>query len=148
MTFQILWTIYKRVLHCFFFCFAGTHVPNIRWHCHAFCAFSLFLTDIKRRRVLACLAISCYREKWIKGCVLNFVGKPTNWDCGIWRRYFEKKNVNKWEKLFTDGRDVNHDARPCKIQHVNNRWKRWRSEKTVIENSRITIREVAEDAGL
>lgn len=70
VTFQISRTTYIRFS---IFFYVGTHVPSICWHDQPFCIFSLRLTDIKVIRVLVCLVIFWYRQKWIKESALNFV---------------------------------------------------------------------------
>jgi hypothetical protein len=60
-----------------------------------------------------------------------------------------EKNVYKWYKLFTEGRE---DVRTKPIlddparQQPMKTLKQW--EKVIMENRRITISEVAEDAGI
>lgn len=53
-----------------------------------------------------------------------------------------QKNVYKWYKLFTEGReDVNDDARPGRPSTST-------TDENVEKNRRITIREVAEVVGI
>lgn len=60
-----------------------------------------------------------------------------------------KKNVYKWYKLFTEGReDVNDDARPGRPSTSTTDENVEAVKKIVMENRRITIREVAEDVGI
>ena len=59
-----------------------------------------------------------------------------------------KKNVYKWYKLFTEGReDVNDDARPGRPSTSTTN-ENEAVKKIVMENRQITIREVAEDVGI
>ena len=60
-----------------------------------------------------------------------------------------KKNVYKWYKLFTERReDVNDDARPGRPSTSTTDENVEEVKKIVMENRRITIREVAEDVGI
>ncbi len=60
-----------------------------------------------------------------------------------------KKNVYKWYKLFTEGReDVNDDARCGRPSTSTTDENVAKVKKIVMENRRITIREVAEDVGI
>ncbi|XP_025262232.1 protein GVQW3-like [Camponotus floridanus] len=60
-----------------------------------------------------------------------------------------KKNVYKWYKLFTEGReDVNDDARPGRPSTSTTDDNVEAVKKIVMENRRIIIREVAEDVGI
>ncbi|XP_025271347.1 protein GVQW3 [Camponotus floridanus] len=60
-----------------------------------------------------------------------------------------KKNVYKWYKLFTESReDVNDDARPGRPSTSTTDDNVEAVKKIVMENRRITIREVAEDVGI
>jgi len=60
-----------------------------------------------------------------------------------------KKNVYKWYKLFTEGReDVNDDARPGRPSTSTTDENVEEVKKIVMENRRITIREVAENVGI
>ena len=59
------------------------------------------------------------------------------------------KNVYKWYKLFTEGREeVNDDARPGRPSTSTTNENIEAVKKIVMENRRITIREVAEDVGI
>ncbi|XP_018051304.1 PREDICTED: putative uncharacterized protein FLJ37770 [Atta colombica] len=60
-----------------------------------------------------------------------------------------KKNVYKWYKLFTERReDVNDDARPGRPSTSTTDENVEEVKKIVMENRRITIREIAEDVGI
>ena len=60
-----------------------------------------------------------------------------------------QKNVYKWYKLFTEGREVvNDDARPGRPSTSTTDENVEKVKKIVMENRRITIREVAEDVGI
>lgn len=60
-----------------------------------------------------------------------------------------QKNIYKWYKLFTEGReDVNDDARPGRPSTSTTDENVEEVKKIVMENRRITIREVAEDVGV
>ena len=60
-----------------------------------------------------------------------------------------QKSVYKWYKLFTEGREeVNDDARPGRSSTLTNNENTKAVKKIVMENRRITIREVPEDAGI
>ena len=59
-----------------------------------------------------------------------------------------QKSVYKWYKLFTEGReDVTDDARPGRPSTPTNE-NTEAGKKILMENRRITIREVSEDAGI
>ena len=60
-----------------------------------------------------------------------------------------KKSVYKWYQLFTEGREeVNDDARPVRLSVSTTNKNTEAVKKIVMENRRITIREVAEDVGI
>ena len=60
-----------------------------------------------------------------------------------------QKSVYKWYKLFTEGREgVNDDARPGWPSTLTTNENTEAVKKIVMENRRITIREVAEDVGI
>ena len=60
-----------------------------------------------------------------------------------------QKSVYKWYKLFTEGREeVNDDARPGRPSTSTTNANTEAVKKIVMENRRITIREVAEDVGI
>ena len=60
-----------------------------------------------------------------------------------------QKSVCKWYKLFTEGREeVNDDARPGRSSTSTTTEKTQAVKKIVMENRRITVREVAEDVGI
>ena len=60
-----------------------------------------------------------------------------------------QKSVYKWYKLFTEGREeANDDARPGRPSTPTSNENTEAVKKTVMENRRITIREVAEDVGI
>ena len=60
-----------------------------------------------------------------------------------------QKSVYKWYKLFTEGREeVNDDARPGRPSTSTTSENTEAVKKIVMENRRITIREVAEDVGI
>ena len=64
-------------------------------------------------------------------------------DCTV-----SQKSVYKWYKLFTEGREeVNDDARPGQPSTSTTNENTEAVKKIVMENRRITMREVAEDAG-
>jgi len=99
--------------------------------------FSLFFTDIKVRCVLVYLAIFCYRKKWIKESVIKFYVKNKMKCSNVLKMLtasfdestLSKKNVYKWYKLFTEGReDVNDDARPGRpsMSTTDETLKKWR----------------------
>ena len=57
-----------------------------------------------------------------------------------------EKSIYKWYKLFTEGReDVNDDAHPGRPSTSTTNKNTEPVKKIVMENRRITIREVAED---
>ena len=59
------------------------------------------------------------------------------------------KSIYKWYKLFTEGReDVDDDARPGRPSTSTTNEKTEPVKKIVMENRRITIRDVAEDVGI
>ena len=59
------------------------------------------------------------------------------------------KSVYKWYKLLTEGREeVNDDARPRWPSTSTTNENTEAVEKIVMENRRITIREVSEDVGI
>ena len=65
-------------------------------------------------------------------------------DCTV-----SQKSVYKWYKLFTEGREeVNDDARPGRPSTSTTSENTKAVKKIVMENRRITIREVAEDVGI
>jgi len=60
-----------------------------------------------------------------------------------------KKNVYKWYKLFQDGReDANDEPRSGRPSTSTTDENVQAVKKIVLENRRITIREVAEDVGI
>ena len=60
-----------------------------------------------------------------------------------------QKSVYKWYKLFTEGREeVNDDARPGRPSTSTTNENTEAVKKIVMENRRITIREVAEDVSI
>ena len=60
-----------------------------------------------------------------------------------------QKSVYKWYKLFTEGRkEVNDDAHPGRPSTSTTNENTEAVKKIVMENRRITIREVAEDGGI
>ena len=60
-----------------------------------------------------------------------------------------RKSVYKWYKLFTEGREeVNDDARPGQPSTSTTSENTKAVKKIVMENRRITIREVTEDVGI
>ena len=60
-----------------------------------------------------------------------------------------QKSVCKWYMLFTEGRkEVNDDARPGRPSTSTTNENTEAVKKIVMENRRITIREVAEDVGI
>ena len=60
-----------------------------------------------------------------------------------------QKSVYKWYKLFTEGREeVNDDARPGRPSTSTTSENTEAVKKIVMENRRITTREVAEDVGI
>ena len=60
-----------------------------------------------------------------------------------------QKSIYKWYKLFTEGREeVNDDARPGRPSTSTTSENTEAVQKIVMENRRITIREVAEDVGI
>ena len=60
-----------------------------------------------------------------------------------------QKSVYKWYKLFTEGREeVNDDAHPGRPSTSTTNENTEAVKKIVMENRRITIREVAEDVGI
>ena len=59
-----------------------------------------------------------------------------------------QKSVYKWYKLFTEGREeVNDDARPGRPNTSTTNENTEAVKKIVMENRRITIKEVSEDVG-
>ena len=63
--------------------------------------------------------------------------------------YCKSKSVYKWYKLFTEGREeANYDARPGRPSTSTTNENTEAVENFFMENSRITIREVAEDVGI
>ena len=60
-----------------------------------------------------------------------------------------QKSVYKWYKLFTEGREeMNDDARPGRSSTLTTNKNTEAVKKIVMENRRITIREVAENVGI
>ena len=60
-----------------------------------------------------------------------------------------QKRVYKWYKVFAEGREeVNVDARPGRPNTSTTNQNTEAVKKIVMENRRITIREVAEDVGI
>ena len=60
-----------------------------------------------------------------------------------------QKSVYKWYKLFTEGREeVSDDARPERPSTSTTNENTEAVKKIVMENRRITIKEVAEDVGI
>jgi len=102
-----------------------------------------------------CLAIFCYRKKdqriCIKFCVKNKM-KCSNvlkmLTAAFGESTLSKKNVYKWYKLFTEGReDVNDDARSGRPSISITDENVEEVKKIVMENHRIT-REVVEDVSI
>ena len=60
-----------------------------------------------------------------------------------------QKNIHKWYKLFTEGREeVNDDARPGRPSTSTTNENTEAVKKIVMENRRIPIREVTENVGI
>ena len=60
-----------------------------------------------------------------------------------------QKSVYKWYKLFTEGREeVNDDTRPGRPSTSTTNENTEAVKNIVMENRRITIREIAEDVGI
>ena len=60
-----------------------------------------------------------------------------------------QKSIYKWYKLLTEGREeVNDDARPGRLSTSTTNENTEAVKKIVMENRRITIREVAENVGI
>ena len=60
-----------------------------------------------------------------------------------------QKSVYKWCKFFTEGQEeVNDDARPGRPSTSTTNENTETVKKIVMENRRITIREIAEDVGI
>ena len=90
--------------------------------------------------------------KCIKFCVKNGIKclktlemlKVAYGECTV-----SRKSVYKWYKLFTEGREeVNNYARPGRPSTSTTNENTEAVKKIVMENRRITIREVAEDVGI
>ena len=70
--------------------------------------------------------------------------KVANGDCTV-----SQKSIYEWYKLFTKGQEeVNDDARPGRPSTSTTNEDTEAVKKIVMENSRITIREVAEDVSV
>ena len=88
---------------------------------------------------------------YIKFCVKNGIKcsktlemlKVAYGECTV-----SQKSVYKWYKLFTEGREeVNDDARPGRPNTSTTNENTEAVKKIVMENRRITIKEVSEDVG-
>ena len=93
-----------------------------------------------------------YQRICIKFCVKNGIKrsktlellKVAYGECTV-----SQTSVYKWYKLFTEGREeVNNDARPGRSSTSTTNENTEAVKKIVMENRRITIREVAEDVSI
>ena len=99
-----------------------------------------------------CWRFSAVEKKCIKFCVKNGIKcsktlkmlKVAYGECTV-----NQKSFYKWYKLFTEGREeVNDDAYPGRPSTSTTNENTEAVKKIVMENRRITIREVAEDVGI
>ena len=108
-----------------------TCVLCICWQYQPFCIVSSLLIDEKVIRVLVGCSFFTILKNGSENCIKYFV--KIKWNV---LRTFEmlavafgesamrRTQVQSWYKRFKEGQeDVNDDARPCRPQHVNNRWK-------------------------
>ena len=144
---------YVHLIFDFVFSYVGTLAPNVCSQFQQYSIFCLFVRGIKVRSVLRVLVIQLSKKMdqriFIKFCVKNGIKcsktlemlKVAYGECTV-----SQKSVYEWYKLFTEGREeVNDDVRPGRPSMSTTNEKTEAVKKIVMENRRITIREVAED---
>ena len=154
VNFKISWAVYIRF--SIFFSYVGTLLPNV---CPQFQRYSIFfrLWEAYSLEVFCvCWRFSAIEKNGSKNMhqILCKNGikcsktlemlKVAYGECTV-----SQKSVYKWYKLFTEGREeVNDDARPGRPSTSTTNENTEAVKKIVMENRRITIREVAKDVGI
>lgn len=114
------------------------------------------LTYKKVSRVLVCSSIFYYSKKWIKEtikfCIKNEIKCARTFEMltvAFGESTMSRTQVQLWYNRFKDGReDVNDDARPGRPSTSKTDENIEAVKKMILDNRRITIREVADDVGI